>query len=194
VHLTSQQVAAKCLLRAGKIIFPCISRYDCFYPAIFALLAYLAREILYTDTQYTFPLYLSKHIFGSTGSVRESAKVQVFTSPLFPDRTFTSRHVVYLDIDFPSMGFSILQIMCRIMEDSDIQAQAPIIFGQDLISMYGILNYIIKPDKYCAVQPPAQAPEEFLDNDEHCVLPFPAASSASPRHRGTATSRNRCYH
>ena len=131
---------------------------------------------------------------GSTGSVRESAKVQVFTSPLFPDRTFTSRHVVYLDIDFPSMGFSILQIMCRIMEDSDIQAQAPIIFGQDLISMYGILNYIIKPDKYCAVQPPAQAPEEFLDNDEHCVLPFPAASSASPRHRGTATSRNRCYH
>ena len=29
------------------------------------------------------------------GSVRESAKVQVYTSPLFPDRTFTSRHVVY---------------------------------------------------------------------------------------------------
>jgi len=89
------------------------------------------------------------------GCVRETAKVQVYTSPLFPDRTFTSRHVVYLDIDFPSMGFSILQIMCRIMEDSDIQAQAPIIFGQDLISMCGILNYIIKPDKYCAVQPPA---------------------------------------
>jgi len=99
------------------------------------------------------------------GSVRESAKVQVYTSPLFPDRTFTSRHVVYLDIDFPTMGFSILQTMCHIMEE--MQAQAPIIFGQDLISMYGILNYIIKPDKYCAVQPPAQAPEEFLDNDEH---------------------------
>ena len=73
------------------------------------------------------------------------------------------------------MGFSLLQIKCRIMEDSDMLALAPIIFGQDLISMYGILNYIIKPDKYCAVQPPAQAPEEFLDNDEHCVLPFSAA-------------------
>jgi len=81
----------------------------------------------------------------------------------------------YLDIDFPSMGFSLLQIMCRIMEDSEMQAQAPIIFGQDLISMYGILNYIIKPNKYCAVQPPAQAPEEFVDNDEHRVLPFSAA-------------------
>ena len=53
------------------------------------------------------------------------------------------------------MGFSILQIKCRIMEDSEIEAQAPIIFGQDLISTYGILNCIIKPDKYCAVQPPA---------------------------------------
>ena len=41
--------------------------------------------------------------------------------------------------------------------------------------MYGILNYIIKPDKYCAVKPPAQAPEEFVDNDEHCVLSFSAA-------------------
>jgi len=40
VHLTSQQVAAKCLLRAGKKFFPCISRYDCFYSAIFALLEY----------------------------------------------------------------------------------------------------------------------------------------------------------
>ena len=42
------------------------------------------------------------------GDVRESAKAQVYTSPLFPDRTFTSRHVVYLDIDFPTMGFSLL--------------------------------------------------------------------------------------
>ena len=62
MHLTSQQVAAECLLRAGKIFFPCISRYDCLYSAIFALLAYLAREKLCTVTQYTFPLYLSKHI------------------------------------------------------------------------------------------------------------------------------------
>jgi len=61
------------------------------------------------------------------------------------------------------------------MEDSDMLAQAPIIFGQDLILMYGILNYIIRPDKYRAVDPPAQAPEEFLENDQHCVLPFLAA-------------------
>jgi len=51
----------------------------------------------------------------------------------------------------------------------------PIIFGQDLISTYGILNYIIKPDKFCAGTPSAQAPEEIMDNDEHCVLPFSAA-------------------
>jgi len=42
------------------------------------------------------------------GSFRETAKVQVYTSPLFPERTFTSRHVVYLDLDFSAMGFSIL--------------------------------------------------------------------------------------
>jgi len=61
------------------------------------------------------------------------------------------------------------------MDDSEMEAQAPIIFGQDLISTYGILNYIIKPDKFCAVTPPTQAPEEIMDNDEHCVLPFLAA-------------------
>ena len=33
-----------------------------FYSAIIALLAYLAREKLCTDTQYAFPIYLSKHI------------------------------------------------------------------------------------------------------------------------------------
>jgi len=61
------------------------------------------------------------------------------------------------------------------MEDSKMEVQAPIIFGQDLISTYGLLNYIIKPDKLCAVEPPVPAPEEFIDNDEHCVLPFSAA-------------------
>jgi len=65
------------------------------------------------------------------GCTREKTKMQVYTSPLFPDRTFSSQHAVYLDIDFPAMGFSILQIMCRIMEDSEMESQAPIIFGQD---------------------------------------------------------------
>jgi len=61
------------------------------------------------------------------------------------------------------------------MEDSEMEAQAPIIFRQDLISNHGILNYIIKPDKICAVEPPVPAPEEFMDNDQHCVLSFSAA-------------------
>jgi len=73
------------------------------------------------------------------GSVRETAKVQVYTLPRFPDRTFTSLHAVYLDIDFPTMCFSRPQTMCRITEDSEMEAQAPIIFGQDLISTYLLL-------------------------------------------------------
>jgi len=77
------------------------------------------------------------------------------------------------------------------MEDSKMEAQAPIIFGQDLISTHGILNYIIKPDNFCAVTPPAQAPEEFIDNDEHCVLPFSAAllDAASPPDLTTTSAR-----
>jgi len=65
--------------------------------------------------------------------------------------------------------------MCRIMEDSEMDSQAPIIFGQDLISTYGILNYAIKPDKYQAVEPPAPAPEAFIGHDKDCVFPFSAA-------------------
>lgn len=65
--------------------------------------------------------------------------------------------------------------MRRIMEDSKMETQAPIIFGQDLVSTYGILNYNIEPDKFRAVEPPAPAPEEFVVNDERCVLPFSAA-------------------
>ena len=56
-----------------------------------------------------------------------------------------------------------------------METQAPIIFGQDLVSTYGILNYNIEPDKFRAVEPPAPAPEEFVVNDERCVLPFSAA-------------------
>jgi len=107
--------------------------------------------------------------------VKEKAKKQVYTSPLFPEKTFESVHVVYLDVDFDSMGFSILQIACRILEDNPAKAQAPIIFGQDLISTYGILNYIVKPYQYHAISRPEAAPEEMYDNPSDCVLPFAAA-------------------
>jgi len=55
------------------------------------------------------------------------------------------------------------------MEYSEMETQAHIIFGEDLISAYGISNYIIKPDKYQAIEPPTPAPEELVDNWHVCI-------------------------
>jgi len=106
----------------------------------------------------------------------EKGTTKTFASPLFPGTTFQSKDVVFLDIEFKLFGFSILQVECRILPDDEGPSQAaPIIFGQDLINLYGILNYIVLPATYKRIEAPVPAPEEMLENVDGCIIPFSTA-------------------
>jgi len=105
----------------------------------------------------------------------ERVKTQTFASPLFPGTTFESTHAVLCDLDFPRYGFILADITLRILNDPEATQETPIILGQDLINMYGILNYIVQPLHYKSVDGPVPAPEETLDTENTCVLPFSAA-------------------
>jgi len=106
---------------------------------------------------------------------RKRIKKETFASPLFPGTTFTSTHAVICDMDFPKYGFMLADITLRILDDPEATQETPIILGQDLINMYGILNYIVQPSHYKPVEGPVPAPEETLDTENTCVLPFSAA-------------------
>ena len=109
------------------------------------------------------------------GLTFKEIKTEIFASPLFPGTTFTSTHAVLCDLDFPKYGFILADIELRILDDPEATQETPIILGRDLINMYGILNYIVQPFHYKPVEGPVPAPEETLDTENTCVLPFSAA-------------------
>jgi len=116
--------------------------------------------------------WISKDTANRLGAFLEKTKKKSWKSPLFPDATYVSQTKTSLSILFKNFGFEIQHIEFRVMESSALKAD--IILGLEFIEQYDIMNYLIDPQNYRAVEAPLPADEEALEWDEG-ILAFQSA-------------------